>query len=70
MVSNRFKCHGPRKAVGAQNLFERFAVPVLLARQTVTGAMSILRAKWDQTWSIVARAVARGKAHNEAQAVR
>jgi len=50
-------------------LFERFAIQVLLATQTVTGAMSILRTKWDQTWSIVERAVARGKARNEAQTV-
>jgi transposase len=50
-------------------LFERFAIQVLLATQTVTGAMSILRTKWDQTWSIVERAVARGKARKEAQTV-
>ena len=42
-------------------LFERFAIDVLLATQTVTGAMSILRTTWDQTWPIVERAVARGK---------
>jgi transposase len=46
--------------------FERFAIHVLLATQTVTGAMNILRTKWDQTWSIVERAVARGKARKEA----
>lgn len=50
-------------------LFERFAIQVLLATQTVTGAMSILRTKWDQTWSIVERAVARGKERKELQAV-
>ena len=50
-------------------LFERFAIQVLLATQTVTGAMSILRTKWDQTWSIVERAVARGTARREAQTV-
>ncbi len=50
-------------------LFERFAIRVLLATQTVTGAMSILRTKWDQTWSIVTRAVARGKGRKEAQTV-
>ena len=48
-------------------LFERFAISVLLATQTVTGAMSILRTKWDQTWGIVERAVARGKARKEVQ---
>ncbi|MFN5434492.1 MAG: transposase family protein [Planctomyces sp.] len=50
-------------------LFERFAIQVLLATQTVTGAMSILRTKWDQTWSIVERAVARGKERKESRAV-
>jgi transposase len=47
-------------------LFERFAIEVLLATQTVKGAMSILRTKWDQTWSIVQRAVARGQARKQA----
>ena len=42
-------------------LFERFAIEVLLATQTVTGAMSILRTKWDQTWNILQRAVRRGQ---------
>ena len=46
-------------------LFERFAIQVLLATQTVQGAMSILRTKWDQTWHIVERAVARGQARKE-----
>jgi transposase len=46
-------------------LFERFAIQVLLATQTVKGAMAILRTKWDQTWSIVERAVARGKARKQ-----
>jgi transposase len=48
-------------------LFERFAIDVLLATQTVTGAMSILGTKWDQTWAIVQRAVARGQARKEAR---
>ena len=48
-------------------LFERFAIQVLLATQTVKGAMSILGTKWDQTWSIIERAVARGKARKEQQ---
>ncbi len=47
------------------SLFERFAIQALLATQNVKGAMSILRTKWDQTWSIVERAVARGKARKE-----
>ncbi len=42
-------------------LFERLAIDVLLATQTVKGAMSILGTKWDQTWNIIVRAVARGK---------
>ena len=50
-------------------LFERFAIQVLLATQNVKGAMSILGTKWDQTWSIVERAVARGMARKEAKAV-
>jgi transposase len=51
------------------SLFERFAIQVLLAPQTVKGAMSILRTKWDQTWSILQRAVERGKARKEQKAV-
>lgn len=42
-------------------MFERFAIDVLLATQTVKGAMSILDTKWDQTWNIIVRAVRRGK---------
>jgi hypothetical protein len=41
-------------------LFERFAIDVLCATQTVKYAMSILRLKWDATWHIIERAVARG----------
>ena len=48
-------------------LFERSAIQVLLATQTVKGAMSILGTKWDQTWSIIERAVARGQAHKRQQ---
>ena len=47
-------------------MFERFAVDVLLATQTVKGAMSILGTKWDQTWNIVVRAVRRGKQRKQA----
>ncbi len=50
-------------------IFERFAIEFLLATQTVKGAMSILGTKWDQTWGIVERAVARGKARKEATAI-
>jgi transposase len=46
-------------------LFERFAIDVLVATQTVTSAMSILRTKWDVACSIVVRAVARGKERSE-----
>jgi len=46
-------------------LFERFAIDVLLATQTVKGARGILRISWDQTWNILERAVARGKARKE-----
>lgn len=46
-------------------LFERFAIDVLLATQTVTGAMSILRTTWDQTWPMVQRAVKRGQERKE-----
>ena len=42
-------------------MFERFSIDVLLATQTVKGAMSILGTKWDQTWNIIGRAVRRGK---------
>ncbi|WP_315849975.1 transposase family protein, partial [Schlesneria paludicola] len=40
-------------------LFERSAIEVLLATQNVKGTSGILRTKWDQTRSIVARAVTR-----------
>ena len=48
-------------------LFERLAIDVLLATQTVTGAMAILGTKWDQTWGIIQRAVARGQARKQPQ---
>ena len=51
-------------------LFERLAIDVLLATQTVTGAMAILGTKWDQTWGIVQRAVARGRTGNSRCACR
>lgn len=46
-------------------LFERFAIDVLRATQTVKNAMAILRLKWDATWHIIERAVERGKARKE-----
>lgn len=48
-------------------LFERLAIDVLRATQTVTGAMAILRIKWDQTWSIIERAVQRGLSRKQAR---
>lgn len=42
--------------------FERFAIDVLLAAQTVKGAQGILQTSWDETWHILRKAVARGKA--------
>jgi transposase len=47
-------------------LFERFAIDILRATQTVTGTMSILGTKWEQTWNILERAVQRGKDRKEA----
>ena len=41
--------------------FERFAIDMLLATQTVKGAQGILRTSWDETWHILRKAVARGK---------
>jgi len=43
-------------------LFERFSIDVLQAAQTVKGAQGILRSGWDETWHILEKAVARGKA--------
>lgn len=48
-------------------LFERLAIDILLATQTVTGAMSILRTSWDETWYFVQRAVRRGHDRKEAK---
>jgi len=47
-------------------LFERFAIDLLQETQNVKGAMNILRIKWDATWNILQRAVARGKGRKEA----
>lgn len=46
-------------------LFERLAIDILLATQTVTGAMGILRTSWDETWYFVERAVRRGQDRKE-----
>jgi transposase len=46
-------------------LFERLAIDILLATQTVTGAMGILRTSWDETWYFVQRAVRRGQERKE-----
>jgi transposase len=42
-------------------LFERLAIDVLQATQTIQGAQSVLRTSWDETWHILCKAVARGK---------
>jgi transposase len=47
-------------------LFERLAIDLLLATQTVTGTMSILRTSWDETWYFVQRAVRRGQDRKQA----
>ncbi|QDV61088.1 ISL3 family transposase [Crateriforma conspicua] len=47
--------------------FERFAIDVLLATQTVQGAQGILKTSWDETWHILKRAVARGQARKSAK---
>jgi transposase len=49
--------------------FERFAIDVLLATQTVKGSMKLLNLKWDQTWNIIERAVRRGKARKQAKSL-
>ena len=46
-------------------LFERFAIDVLQATQTVKGAQTILGLSWDQTWNILHRAVGRGLSRKE-----
>lgn len=48
-------------------LFERFAIDVLLATQTVKGAMTILGTGWDQTWNILQRAVRRGQLRKQSK---
>ena len=67
----RVKCpeHGVRNATlpwaekGSRFtiMFERFAIDVLMAAQTVKGAQGILRTSWDETWHILDKAVERGK---------
>ena len=46
-------------------MFERFAIDILLAAQTVEGATGILRTSWDKTWHILTKAVARGQARKK-----
>lgn len=50
-------------------MFVRFATDVLLATQTVEGACASLRTTWDETWSILRKAVARGKARKSNDAL-
>jgi transposase len=49
------------------SLFERFALDVLLATQTVAGAMWLLQTSWGETWHFLERAVARGLERKEAK---
>ena len=48
-------------------LFERVAIAVLQATQTVKGAQEVLGTSWDETWHILKKAVARGKARKTAK---
>lgn len=41
-------------------LFERFAIDVLQAAQTIKGAQGILRTSWDETWHILEKQHRRG----------
>lgn len=50
-------------------MFERLAIDVLLATQTVKGAQAILGTTWDETWHILRRAVARGQARKTAKPI-
>lgn len=71
----RVKCpeHGVKTAVvpwAEKNsrftiMFERFAIDVLLATQTIKGAQPILRTSWDETWHILTKAVDRGQARKK-----
>lgn len=45
--------------------FERFAIDVLLATQTVKNACAVLNISWDEAWHIARRAVARGQLRKE-----
>jgi transposase len=50
-------------------LFERFAIEVLQATATVSGARRLLRLSWDECWGLMERAVKRGKARKAADPV-
>ena len=68
----RVKCptHGVKNAIlpwaekGSRFtiFFERFAIDLLQATQTIKGAQGILRTGWEETWHILEKAVARGRA--------
>jgi hypothetical protein len=62
-VSGARRANGVAAEAGSRFtvLFERLANDVLTATQTVTGAMQILRLKWDQTWHIIEHAVSAGR---------
>ena len=73
----RVKCpeHGVRQVIASWAephgrftlLFERFAIDVLLATQTVLNACAVLRISWDEAWGIAQRAVARGQSRKAAK---
>jgi transposase len=48
-------------------LVERFAIDVLQAKQAVSGAEGILGTTWDETWHILRRGVACGRARKSAE---
>jgi transposase len=50
-------------------LFDRLAIDILQACQTVTSACQILRISWDQAWGVLERAVARGQARKEPEPI-
>ena len=51
-------------------LFERLAIDVLLSTQGIKSAQAILRTGWEQTWSILVRAVRRGQLRKTPLAIR
>jgi transposase len=50
-------------------LFERWIIDVLQQCRTVTGVCNLLGVSWDQAWGVMQRAVARGQARKQPQAI-